>query len=1380
MIIKFSYSILSLLAMALASNTMAIAQDVTTPDSRHIYLVALADPALVTYALQQQSGATLKNASELGSKQAPLDLKSNQSQRYVQTLDQARIKILQEGSQLLQRPLIPRHVYRYGANGMALELTAAEAEKLATSPGVRGVRLDWRAKLLTDVGPQWIGAPSLWNGSVSGVTATRGEGVVVGVIDSGINPDHPAFAAKGGDGVTINNSRGKLYGLCVNNGKCNSKLIGMYDFTQEGTAGVDSDGHGSHVAGIAAGDIESSVLTGNTLSLPRNVSGVAPRANVISYKACENKEGSAGCSGSALIAAIDQAIADGVDVINYSIGSSEPFNPFEDVDSPFDSDTKSFFNARAAGIVIATSAGNEGPGAATVSSPANAPWVMAVASASHSRTFVNSVTDFTGGNAPLANISGQGFTAGYGPQKIVNAKDYGFPLCAKGEDLDFPPTGASNPWPAGTFHGEIVVCERGVVARVTKSFNLKTAGAGGMILINDKANGDSVISDDHYLPTVHIGYTQGQTLKSWLASGTGQSGRIAGVSVILDPARGDILSSFSSRGGFGNPDGIMKPDITAPGESILSATQTGTGLILESGTSMASPHVAGAAALILSAHPTWSPAQVESALLTTASPTVRKEDGVSPAAPWDMGSGRVQVNEAAIAGLYFPLTASDFNAHNPLRGGKTEDLNRPSLQSDGCFQQCRFTRVVTDMSGGGTWSVNASGTAGSVISVTPSQFSLTSSASQTLEILIDVSAPQLLSTQVNGRILLHKISGGKPAADTALPATVYSDPGVTPAFREIGTVDVRGFTDIPLEGLANLPNATFQAIGLSAVTTKTFSLLPDSTLDDAFDLPSEGADFVLIGGASSERARLVIAELNPGEAPGVDLYVGADTNDDGVPQPSETLCHRIGGNRAVTRCVADARGAAKMWALVQLSQGTPRTSYNLTLTTAAMYSHKNKDLENNGLVATGPGHVPSQAPFSLRLSYEAALATNQRYFGAVLIDGASDLSGQAGVVPFAITRLSGNSDPTYVIEPKKDRWVPFVLAPGKTLEHTFVDVPANATQLSIQVKGASDVDLYAIRSEFPASASSPIIAPVPPRTQAQAVALHGTAQNGVLTLTITPQTGLKAGRWYISAINTSTAEQSFMLSAALEYAGTPSSVPLGTYYNPQRPGHGIFMNEGGNQRVIDWYTYLEDGTPTWYIAQNVKPVDSQSVWTAPLWRVVWDGNQPHITTVGELMVTPIATNQMVVSWHLNGQSGSEVMALSAVQDCPSVNGAFVDYSGTWYAPAQPGYGMDVLSLANFELAAFYLYDNLGIPRWVLGNAQSFGANKISMSQIRGFCPQCDHVAVQSQTVGTLNHTFTAATSGQFSTAIKLVAPLAGDWIINQPMQRGTGSASCGN
>ncbi|HZP65406.1 MAG TPA: S8 family serine peptidase, partial [Rudaea sp.] len=461
------------LALSIAAACQA---DAAGADPRHTYVLRLADAPLVEHAAaraeQQGLVATLGRRAALRTV-----LSSDDSAGYLAHLDAAREAVLAAGGKALGRTLPPRHAYRYASNGVALELTDAEARQLASLPGVAGVHRERIEHVLTDAGPQWIGADKLWNGQVAGAAKTKGEGVVIGIVDTGINPTHPSFAATGGDGYTHTNPRGHFYGKCADGtlSSCNAKLIGIYDMTDEGTNGIDSAGHGSHVSGIAAGNAITDALQGNTVSLPRNVSGVAPHANIIMYKACKvDTSGQSGgsCGESDLIAALDQATADGVDVINYSIGgdAQDPFQLLAE-----NSDAAAMFNARNAGIVVVVAAGNEGPGAHSITEPANAPWVLAVANASHNRRFANSVGDFSGVAGAPGTLQGLGYTAGYGPADIVYAGDFGNALCGKGATEGTSPTGASNPFAPGTFHGQIVVCDRGTYARVEKGYNVKAA-----------------------------------------------------------------------------------------------------------------------------------------------------------------------------------------------------------------------------------------------------------------------------------------------------------------------------------------------------------------------------------------------------------------------------------------------------------------------------------------------------------------------------------------------------------------------------------------------------------------------------------------------------------------------------------------------------------------------------------------------------------------------------------------------------------------------------------------------------------------------------------------------------------------------------------------
>src|SRR3954452_18041328 len=469
------------------------------------YIIQLSDPPLASYR-GGVPGLPATNPAALGA--VKLDPASPASRAYLNYLDQRQTAMTATLARTLGRPVSVPFAYRYAYDGIAAVLTADEAKAVANLPNVVHVEKEQTLHLETDVGPTWIGANTLWDGSATGdAGATMGEGVVVGDVDTGINHDHPSFAATGGDGYTIRNTRGTFYGECspiTGLPFCNSKLIGVYDFT--GTTPEDDNEHGSHTASTAVGDvISAATLHAPTIDVTRRISGVAPHANLITYKACT----AAGCLTAETTAAIDQAVADGVDVINFSIGggSADPWS---------EANSQSFLGARDAGVFASVAAGNSGPAPRTMGSPANAPWVTAVAASTHNRKFVNSLTGMTGGTNPPTNMTGLGVTSGYGPAPVVYAGDYGYPLCGDGPAL---PTGDSaiNPFPPGTFHGEIVVCDRGTYGRVAKGNNVKAGGAGGYVLANDQASGNSLIGDAFGLPGVAITYSDGLTLEQWLA-----------------------------------------------------------------------------------------------------------------------------------------------------------------------------------------------------------------------------------------------------------------------------------------------------------------------------------------------------------------------------------------------------------------------------------------------------------------------------------------------------------------------------------------------------------------------------------------------------------------------------------------------------------------------------------------------------------------------------------------------------------------------------------------------------------------------------------------------------------------------------------------------
>ena len=624
----------------------------------------------------------------------------------------------------LVRKLDIRYSYLHAFNGVAVALKPDEAVAVADLPEVLQVQPEMVRFPLTDAGPPWIGAPAVWD------IGALGEGIVIGILDTGIGPGHPSFAEIDGDGYAHTNPKLKRFGVCDEDNEavydpafpCNDKLIGAWSFvdrTIDPASPRDSQGHGTHVSAMAVGN----TLVTDTLNPTQfgvSLSGVAPRANIIVYDVCV-----ADCPESATLAAIDQAVADGVDVINFSIGGPA-LDPWSDPTS------LAFLVAREAGIFVSVAAGNSGPGQGSVLSPANAPWVTAVGAATHDRRFTGQELLLSGDGAP-STMQGAGITLSHGPAPIVYARDFGDPGC-----LD--------PFPAGTWtNEEIVICDRGLIARLEKGMNVKAGGAGGMVLVNQSTD-TGLVADFHVLPAIHISFEDGNALKNRLITeGFGNLlGTIQGSERRLDSSFGDVIPSFSSRGPNNLVPDVLKPDLVAPGVSILSAGPPLQGenptFSTLSGTSVSAPFVAGAAALLMSLKPQWTPDMIHSALVMTAETSVVTQgNGASPADPFDRGGGRFSLSNAIRAGLALQESAANFLASDTSLAGDPRALNLPFLvdsDSAGTSSWHRtFTSTLDDFS---TWSVAAFGPSGMNIATAPSNFTLPPAGSVTLVVEADV------------------------------------------------------------------------------------------------------------------------------------------------------------------------------------------------------------------------------------------------------------------------------------------------------------------------------------------------------------------------------------------------------------------------------------------------------------------------------------------------------------------------------------------------------------------------------------------------------------------------------------------------------------------
>jgi subtilisin family serine protease len=517
--------------------------------------------------------------------------------------------------------------YSYALNGFAAELSGAEAEALSRQPRVAAVMRDRMRQPQTDNTPAFLGLSDPGGPWESGFL---GEDVVVGVIDTGIWPEHPSFADDGTFtplpglpavpcelGNTAHNPQDTPF-------RCNDKLLGARDMRitynqvngpETFDSARDAEGHGTHTASTAAGNAD---VDAEIFGVPRGtVSGVAPRARVIAYKAC----GELGCFGSDTAAAIDQAVADGVDVINYSLGSAE---------ASIGPDALAFLNAADAGVFVAASAGNDGPAEATISTPSTMPWLTSVGASTQDRAFEGSVTLGDG-----TRFTGASVTGDTGELPLLDAATLGNELCQPGVAFSAPVTEA------------IVLCKRGENARVEKSRVVFDAGGAGMVLY-DESDSAALVTDNHWVPTVHIDNTDGLAVKAFIAAGgETATAQIAGGERV--PAPGSVMADFSSRGPNPPAADLIKPDITAPGVNVLAGnspapTLDAPGELFQSvsGTSMSSPHVAGIYALLKQAHPDWTPAMAKSALMTTARQDVVEQDGSTPADPFDFGAGHVR------------------------------------------------------------------------------------------------------------------------------------------------------------------------------------------------------------------------------------------------------------------------------------------------------------------------------------------------------------------------------------------------------------------------------------------------------------------------------------------------------------------------------------------------------------------------------------------------------------------------------------------------------------------------------------------------------------------------------------------------------------------
>jgi hypothetical protein len=948
------------------------------PESNKIYIVRMADAPVATYDGRIKGYAATRPAA--GGKIDATNPDTQSYRRYLTSRHDAAI------SRVGGRKI---YSYELAFNGFAAQLTEAQAEKLASTPGVLSVVKDELRTMDTSSTPTFLGLTDkggLWD--QLGGPRDAGEGVIVGVIDSGIWPENPSFAGddhhpRGHGGRhdhhngNDDNGRGHGYGsdhirgwsgYCedgenfVGDDACNGKIIGARYFNEGfgGDAGIDAtrpwefnsprdyNSHGSHTSSTAAGNYR--VKTDGPPAALGRISGMAPGARIAVYKALWSTQATDTASGftSDLVAAIDQAVADGVDVINYSVSGSltDFLDPVE----------LAFLSAADAGVFVSASAGNSGPTAATVAHPS--PWITTVAAGTHNRAI-------QGGSVTLGNgttYTGVGYLLTAGPVPMVDAGAVG----VAGAD---PTTlalcyGASDDTVArldpAKVAGKIVVCNRGGNVLVNKAKAVKDAGGAGMVLVNTPTSNTTLPFVAYSIPAVHLPVANYADIKAYAAA-VGSTATINSADIVYT-APAPFTASFSSRGPLRASFDLLKPDLIAPGQDILAAVSPAVGGLnfdLFSGTSMSAPHVAGLAALLKDLHPRWSPMMIKSALMTTGY-DVLDGPNTNPLVIFRQGAGHVAPNKAADPGLVFDSGWNDwvgflcgtqldpaYCASNGIPVLDPSNFNTPSIAIGDLAGAQSVTRTLTNVGWRrATYSSSVTGLSGFTVTVSPWSFTINPDRKQKVSISIQrTTAP--LNAYTGGYVTwsdgYHQVR---------IPVVVQPVALGAPA-QVSGSYSVKFGYDGPF---------TATARGLVPATTFSDSINTGDFLCHDVAVP-----------AGTTLARFSLFNANVSPASDLDLYVYLGATLKGVS---------AGGTADEEVNLADPAAGTYTACVDGFGTGNPS---QVTLFAWALGS-----TPAGNMVVTAPSTATTGATGTVNLAF-SGLAAGTKYLGSVAYDGIAGL-----------------------------------------------------------------------------------------------------------------------------------------------------------------------------------------------------------------------------------------------------------------------------------------------------------------------------------------------------------------------------------------------------
>ncbi|XP_051194572.1 subtilisin-like protease SBT3.8 [Lolium perenne] len=629
--------------------------------------------------------------------------------------------------------------YKHGFSGFAAMLTESQAEALTKFPEVITVKPNTFHELHTTRSWDFLGLDNYQPPQQPGLLqkAKYGEDIIVGVIDSGIWPESRSFDDNGYGPIPAR-WKGKCQtGEEFNATNCNRKIIGARWYGRGINADVlkrnynsprDITGHGTHVASTIAGvEVRGVSYGGLGTGVAR---GGAPRARLGIYKVCWVGPD---CSMSAILAAIDDAIHDGVDVLSISIGGAGHEIP-------------GTLHAVQRGISVVFAGGNDGPVPQTVTNAA--PWVTTVAASTIDRAFPTLIS--LGNQEKLVGQSLQ-----YNPS--VTSSD--FKNLVYAGRCDAASVASSNAT------GKIVLCYAPGDAKSTSpwvalpnaiNFTI-VAGAKGLIFAQHTANLlDFLQPCEGIMPCLLVDFEIAQRIRSYMAITRNPVVKVSPTATVVgNGVLSPRVASFSSRGPSPIYPGILKPDITAPGVSILAAQQDS--YVFKSGTSMACPHVSAVTALLKSIHPDWSPAMIKSAIITTASVTDRfgmpiQAESVPRklADPFDFGGGHINPDRAVDPGLVYDQDVKEYNKFFNCTIGLLDgcesyelNLNLPSIVVPDLKNKVTTWRTITNVgSVEATYRAVVEAPEGVAVSVEPSVIGFTAGGSRSATFRLTFTAKQ--------------------------------------------------------------------------------------------------------------------------------------------------------------------------------------------------------------------------------------------------------------------------------------------------------------------------------------------------------------------------------------------------------------------------------------------------------------------------------------------------------------------------------------------------------------------------------------------------------------------------------------------------------------